>query len=56
MGGSDGSGDGLGCGAAIDALGVGDFAASEPLDAPMPQALKHTSNVARPASRPILEG
>ena len=51
--GSDGVGDGVICGAAIDGLGDGYFAASEPREAPMPQALTHTSITARPASRPM---
>jgi hypothetical protein len=60
-----GEGDGLVCtgvaiglalGLGLLATGEGDRAKREPLDAPMPQALTHTSKAARAASFPILKG
>ncbi len=47
---------GLGFGLGLLAAGDGERAKSEPLDAPMPQALTNTSKAVRAASLPILEG
>jgi len=47
---------GLGLGLGLIATGDGDRAKSEPLDAPIPQALTNTSKAVRAASFPILKG
>jgi hypothetical protein len=61
LGDSAGLGDGLsaiavGIAVPCEALGDGDRAASDPRDAPSPQALTQKITSAMPASRPILEG